>query len=88
MDFSFLVLPPLHATLGHCKHDLTASVTFVDNKEWYEGWSLLDFISKLGRHFRVGTMLSRKSVRTRMESDEGLSFTEFFYQVQIESFFF
>ena len=67
--------------LGHCKQDLSESLTFVDNHDWYEKWNLLDFISKMGRHFRVGKMLTRKSVKSRMELETGLSFTEFTYQV-------
>lgn len=54
---------------------------FVDNAEWYEKMSFLDFIGNIGRHFRVGDMLNLTSVRSRMESDEGISFTEFSYQV-------
>lgn len=53
----------------------------VDNAEWYEKMSFLDFIGNIGRHFRVGNMLSLTSVRTRMQSDEGISFTEFSYQI-------
>lgn len=43
--------------------------------------SFLDFISKVGRNFRVSEMLSLTSVRSRMESEEGISFTEFSYQI-------
>lgn len=54
---------------------------FVDNAEWYANVSFLDFISKIGRNFRVGEMLALTSVRSRMESEEGISFTEFSYQI-------
>lgn len=53
----------------------------VDNADWYEKLSFLDFIGNIGRHFRVGDMLTLTSVRSRMDSDEGISFTEFSYQV-------
>jgi len=43
--------------------------------------SALQFFSVLGRHFRVGQMLKKHAVQSRMESDEGISFTEFSYQV-------
>lgn len=43
--------------------------------------SFLDFLGKIGRHFRVGSMLKLTSVRSRMESNEGISFTEFSYQI-------
>lgn len=52
-----------------------------DNAEWYENLSFLEFIGTIGRHFRVGDMLSLTSVRSRMESDDGISFTEFSYQI-------
>lgn len=54
---------------------------FVNNADWYANVSFLDFISKIGRNFRVSDMLGMTSVRTRMESDEGISFTEFSYQI-------
>lgn len=54
---------------------------FVNNAEWYENCTILDFISKIGRNFRVGDMLATTSVRTRLKSDEGISFTEFSYQI-------
>ncbi len=46
-------------------------------QEWFGGVSLLGFLRDVGKHARVGTMLSRDSVRSRMEADnEGMSFTE------------
>ncbi len=46
-------------------------------QEWFQGVGLLDFLRDVGKHARVGTMLSRDSVRSRMELDnEGMSYTE------------
>lgn len=56
-------------------------IRFVDNAEWYKDISFLDFIGTIGRNFRVGDMLSLTSVRSRMNSDDGMSFTEFSYQI-------
>lgn len=53
----------------------------VNNAEWYENLSFLEFIGTLGRNFRIGDMLHLTSVKNRMESDEGISFTEFSYQI-------
>lgn len=53
----------------------------VNNADWYKDINFLDFISKVGRHFRMGQMLSRSSVQSRMENEEGMSFTEFTYQI-------
>ena len=41
----------------------------------------MDFRRVYGKYARVGTMLARDSVRTRLESDTGISFTEFCYQL-------
>ncbi|KAJ9573884.1 hypothetical protein L9F63_008744 [Diploptera punctata] len=53
----------------------------VDNLDWYSDENIVEFISKIGRHFRVGTMLLRHSVQSRLNSEAGMSFTEFCYQV-------
>lgn len=53
---------------------------FVNNYDWFKEFSLIDFLRDVGKHFRVGVMLSKDSVRSRMESEEGMSFTEFCYQ--------
>jgi len=53
----------------------------VDNCEWYSEQNVIEFLSRVGRHFRLGTMLSRHSVQSRLSSEAGMSFTEFCYQV-------
>ncbi len=53
----------------------------IDNIEWLGPYTLLDFLRDVGRHFRVGTMIAKESVRVRLNSEEGISFTEFSYQV-------
>ncbi|MCH9612492.1 MAG: Tyrosine--tRNA ligase [Chlamydiia bacterium] len=53
----------------------------LDNCDWYSKMNTIEFLRDVGRNFRVGTMLAKDSVRTRMESSEGISFTEFTYQV-------
>ena len=56
-----------------------ACAEIVDNSEWLEAYGYIDFLQDVGRHFRMGAMLGRDSVRTRLESDEGMSYTEFSY---------
>ncbi|XP_030388458.1 tyrosine--tRNA ligase, mitochondrial [Scaptodrosophila lebanonensis] len=56
-------------------------LTIVNNADWYSNINLIDFIGNLGRHFRMGSMLSRSSVQSRLESEDGMSFTEFTYQI-------
>lgn len=54
-------------------------VLIVDNAEWLEPMSHLDFLREVGRHFPVSRMLSQESVRSRLET--GLSFLEFGYML-------
>ncbi|GFU33067.1 tyrosine--tRNA ligase, mitochondrial [Nephila pilipes] len=51
------------------------------NSQWYQNTNIVDFISEAGRYMRVGEMLSRTSVKSRMESGAGINFTEFSYQI-------
>ncbi|XP_075894102.1 tyrosine--tRNA ligase, mitochondrial [Nelusetta ayraudi] len=57
------------------------TVAVLNNLSWYKDWSVVGFLSEAGRHFRMGTMLSRHSVQSRLKSAEGMSLTEFTYQV-------
>lgn len=57
------------------------SIETVNNKDWYQGISCIDFLRDIGKQFRVGVMLSRESVKARLNSEDGMSFTEFSYQV-------
>ncbi|KAH8119532.1 hypothetical protein DFH11DRAFT_1686368 [Phellopilus nigrolimitatus] len=52
-----------------------------NNVEWLGSLSLLEFLTKAGRHARVPTMIARDSVKIRMNSQQGISFTEFTYQL-------
>lgn len=56
-------------------------IVMVNNRDWFEPMGCLEFLRDIGRHFRVGTMISRESVRARLSSEEGLSYTEFSYQL-------
>lgn len=53
----------------------------INNSSWYKHTLLVDFLSEVGTCFRMGTMLSRHSVQTRMRSAAGMSYTEFSYQL-------
>ena len=56
-------------------------VTFVSNYDWTATMNVLDFLRDVGKNFRVGTMISKDIVARRLNSEEGISFTEFSYQV-------
>jgi tyrosyl-tRNA synthetase len=54
----------------------------VDNAEWLESVPLIDFLRDVGKLFTVNEMIRKESVRSRLEGrDQGLSFTEFTYQL-------
>ena len=53
----------------------------VDNRDWTAPMSVLEFLRDVGKHVTVNTMLARDSVRSRMERDSGLSYTEFSYML-------
>ncbi len=53
----------------------------VNNLEWTASLSAIDLLRDVGKHFRVSRMLAKETVATRLRSGEGLSFTEFSYQI-------
>ncbi len=53
----------------------------VNNLEWTAPLSALDFLRDLGKHFRVNQMIRKEAVAARLHSDEGISYTEFSYQI-------
>ncbi|MGV8896728.1 MAG: tyrosine--tRNA ligase [Rhodoglobus sp.] len=57
------------------------AVRMVNNLDWTSPMSAIDFLRDVGKYFRVGTMLKKEAVSARLNSDAGISFTEFSYQV-------
>ncbi|MFF1697514.1 tyrosine--tRNA ligase [Streptomyces sp. NPDC058257] len=53
----------------------------VNNLDWTAGMSAIEFLRDIGKHFRVNKMLTKDSVARRLESQEGISYTEFSYQL-------
>ena len=53
----------------------------VNNLDWTAPLSAIDFLREIGKHFRVGTMLRKDAVASRLSSEEGISYTEFSYQI-------
>ncbi|MGY1594467.1 tyrosine--tRNA ligase [Geodermatophilus sp. SYSU D00708] len=54
---------------------------YVDNLEWTAPVSAIDFLRDLGKHFRVSQMLAKEAVSARLNSEAGISYTEFSYQI-------
>ena len=53
----------------------------VDNRDWTASIGVLDFLRDVGKHVTVNTMLAKESIRSRVESESGISFTEFSYML-------
>ena len=53
----------------------------VDNYEWTKTVSFLDFIRDIGKYLTVNYMMAKDSVKNRLASEQGISFTEFSYQL-------
>ncbi|WP_022881832.1 tyrosine--tRNA ligase [Gryllotalpicola ginsengisoli] len=53
----------------------------VNNLDWFGPLSAIDFLRDVGKHYRVGTMLKKDAVAARLNSEAGISYTEFSYQI-------
>ena len=51
---------------------------FLNNDDWLTSYELIPFLRDIGKHFRIGAMLGKESIRSRLQK-EGISFTEFSY---------
>ena len=53
----------------------------IDNGEWLNSMSAMEFLRDVGKYFTVNYLLAKESVKRRLESDEGISYTEFSYSL-------
>ena len=53
----------------------------VNNLDWTAPMSAIEFLRDIGKHYRVGTMIKKDAVSARLNSDEGISYSEFSYQI-------
>jgi tyrosyl-tRNA synthetase len=58
-----------------------AAAQMVNNLDWTAPLSAIDFLRDVGKHYRLGTMLAKDTVARRLSSEQGISFTEFSYQI-------
>ena len=61
--------------------DGETGATMVNNLDWTEGITAIEFLRDIGKYFRVGTMVKKDLVSKRLNSEEGISYTEFSYQI-------
>lgn len=57
------------------------AAVMVNNYDWFKGLNFLDFIRDVGKHITVNYMMAKDSVKKRFEAGNGISFTEFSYQL-------
>src|SRR5581483_4673677 len=57
------------------------AATMVNNLDWTQPLPTIDFLRDIGKHFRVNRMLAKEAVSARLNSDAGISYTEFSYQL-------
>src|SRR6476646_5983831 len=61
--------------------DGASAALLLNNFDWMRGFSFLDFLRDVGKHFPVNVMLSKDSVKDRLEREGGISYTEFSYML-------
>ncbi len=76
-------LEGIKAQLGHflAFEGVPNPALLLNNADWLCRLNLIEFLRDIGKHFTVNYMLAKDSVRMRLESDEGISFTEFSYML-------
>ncbi|MBL7736514.1 MAG: tyrosine--tRNA ligase [Chitinophagaceae bacterium] len=57
------------------------AATIVNNYDWFKGMGFIEFLRDAGKHITVNYMMSKDSVRKRIEGETGISYTEFAYQL-------
>ena len=57
------------------------TATLVNNADWTAGVTALDFLRDVGKHITVNQMMAKESVKNRLNSENGLSYTEFSYML-------
>ncbi len=61
--------------------DGSAAAAVVDNRSWTEPVGILEFLRDVGKHVTINTMLAKDSVKSRLQRESGISFTEFAYML-------
>lgn len=63
------------------KQENLKPLILMNNLDWYTNVNVIEFVRNIGKCFRMGIMLNRSSVESRLNSETGMSFTEFTYQI-------
>ncbi|CAH1794720.1 unnamed protein product, partial [Owenia fusiformis] len=70
-----------HELYFHNAQEKLPQIRILDNAEWYDRLNVIEFLAKVGRRFRMTELIHKSSVVNRLNSPEGMSFTEFTYQI-------
>jgi tyrosyl-tRNA synthetase len=88
LNYNFdCITKQLSGLLPPSPEESTYIPTTINNYDWYKNMSILDFLRNVGKHMSVNVMMTKDSVRNRIKPDEtgeaveGISFTEFTYQL-------
>ncbi len=73
------IKPQLRRFLDFEAKDNPAQVQ--NNADWLRAISMMDFLRKVGKHFTVNYMVAKDSVKSRLEREDGISYTEFSYML-------
>ncbi len=76
-----IILKNISSIRTFLENVLGKDIQVVNNNDWFEKIKFTDFLRDIGKYFRIGPMLAKESVKLRMDSQEGMSFTEFSYQI-------
>ncbi|KAG7889894.1 hypothetical protein KL936_002568 [Ogataea polymorpha] len=69
------------ASRNHLLDRRHGEVAVRNNHDWWKDMGFLEFLARYGRFIRVNQMLSRESIRSRLDSEQGIGFNEFTYQL-------
>ncbi|EGR28938.1 tyrosyl-tRNA synthetase, putative [Ichthyophthirius multifiliis] len=58
---------------------ISGSFEIINNYEFYKNMNIIDFIRDIGKYFRMNTLLNKDTIAKRLETDQGISYTEFTY---------
>ncbi|QXE27160.1 tyrosine--tRNA ligase [Chlamydia buteonis] len=67
--------------LSECLSHYLPGLQIVNNMDWFKETTMIDFLRDVGKHFRLGAMLGKDTVKQRVQSEEGISYTEFSYML-------
>ncbi|CEP03707.1 unnamed protein product (mitochondrion) [Plasmodiophora brassicae] len=63
-----------------CSPDVSNRAMVVNNIDWYENMNIIQFMRNIAKHFKLQQMLTKDSVRSRLDNQTGMTLTEFLYQ--------